>query len=178
MNKYRTSYPDQHGMTGSVEHALWIRMRQRCSNPKSTQYKYYGGRGITVCDRWQVFSNFFADMGPRPSLEYSIDRIDVNGNYEPGNVRWATKQTQAQNTTAAALITYQGETLNLCEWERKTGISSSTISRRLKRGWSVEEAMTITPKLGIKIRPGPKRDISDMPRDRRGRLISPKAGAL
>lgn len=87
-----------HGMTYSLEFRSWQSMKDRCSNPNGKSWKYYGGRGIRVCERWiNSFEDFYADMGPRPSLEYSIDRIDVNGNYEPGNCRWATKAQQIAN---------------------------------------------------------------------------------
>jgi hypothetical protein len=78
------------------EYAAWINMRQRCGNPNVDQYKYYGARGIRVCERWQRFENFLADMGPRPA-GHSLERMDVNGNYEPSNCRWATKQEQIDN---------------------------------------------------------------------------------
>lgn len=80
-----------------VEYRTWKAMRKRCSNPKFEDFKYYGGRGIKVCDRWNEFTNFYADMGPRPSSTHSIDRIDVNGNYEPTNCRWATPTEQSRN---------------------------------------------------------------------------------
>jgi hypothetical protein len=81
------------------EHNTWVRMRQRCYNENHDNYRYYGGRGITVCERWQSsFENFFADMGPRPSPAHSIDRINNDGNYEPGNCRWATRSEQMKNT--------------------------------------------------------------------------------
>jgi len=86
-----------HGMTRSPENRIWRVMKSRCSNKRFHAYRYYGGRGIKVCERWALFVNFFADMGPRPSPTHSLDRIDSNGNYEPGNCRWADKFTQANN---------------------------------------------------------------------------------
>lgn len=88
-----------HGMTGEPEHIAWKAMIARCTNPAAENFSYYGGRGISVCERWATsFEAFFADMGRKPTPEHSIDRIDVNGNYEPGNCKWATKSEQAKNT--------------------------------------------------------------------------------
>lgn len=84
-------------------------MRRRCDSPKLEQYPNYGGRGIRVCERWMSFENFFADVGRRPSLKHSLDRIDVNGNYEPGNVRWATARDQANNRRNAKKSFYYME---------------------------------------------------------------------
>ena len=81
----------------TVEHSLWLQIRNKCNNPNAQDYKYYGGRGIRVCARWDRFVDFLADVGYRPSPELTLDRKDTNGDYEPGNVRWATRQTQARN---------------------------------------------------------------------------------
>jgi hypothetical protein len=85
-----------HGQSGTRTYASWSSMKSRCSNPKNSSWEYYGGRGITVCAKWQEYTNFLADMGERP-LGKSLDRIDSNGNYEPGNVRWATPSEQIKN---------------------------------------------------------------------------------
>ncbi len=93
----------RHGMfCGGLKNApkeywVWNTMRDRCRNVKNKSYPRYGGRGITVCERWQTFQNFYADMGPRPSQQHQLDRIDNLGNYEPGNVRWATPKENANN---------------------------------------------------------------------------------
>lgn len=97
----------QHGHAGngrmSSTYKTWVSIRERCRNTRSKHYQKYGGRGIKVCDRWQTFDNFLADMGERPSDKSSIDRINNNGNYEPGNCRWATPKEQARNTRATKL---------------------------------------------------------------------------
>jgi hypothetical protein len=118
-------------------------MRSRCQNPKHVHFDWYGGRGITVCERWQSFENFFADMGKRPDGT-SIDRIDTLGNYEPGNCRWATTVTQNRNRgDFNLLIEFKGERRLLLEWAQITGIKYQTIWRRIYRAnWSIERALS------------------------------------
>lgn len=87
----------RHGRCYSKEYSIWSAMKKRCKNPKNKAYKYYGERGIAVCERWLSFDNFYSDMGAIPSEKHSIDRIDVNGNYEPSNCKWATQSEQVRN---------------------------------------------------------------------------------
>ena len=130
-------------MTGTSEHNIWRAIKARCHSVGSVSYAWYGGRGIRVCERWfDSFENFFADMGPRPSKAHSVDRIDNDGNYEPGNCRWATRKEQQRNKRNNRLITYNGETMCLEAWADRLGIGWATIHERLDRGWSVADALS------------------------------------
>lgn len=124
----------------------WAHIIQRCTNPKEKSWKNYGGRGIRVCDRWFSFENFLADMGRPSSSVLTIDRINNDGHYEPGNVRWADRKTQGRNKRNCVRITFRGETLILSEWAERIGIDQDTLWMRLRskssRRWSVEEALT------------------------------------
>lgn len=132
----------RHGGAGTPEHLAWQQMRRRCCKPGSKSYGDYGGRGITVCDKWMnSFEAFFADVGKRPSPGHTLDRIDVNGNYEPGNVRWATKIEQANNTRANRVLTVGGETMTMSQWARRVGRSAGLIHWRLNKGWTPESAV-------------------------------------
>lgn len=131
----------RHGKFGTPIYAVWSSMIARCSNPSADSYKNYGGRGISVCERWRVFKNFLADMGDRPT-GMSLDRIDVNGNYEPGNCRWATQKEQMNNTTKNRRLTLNGRTMNVTEWAETLGINRKTLETRVARGWSAERALT------------------------------------
>lgn len=134
-----------HDAAYSHDYNLWSHIRQRCENPKNTQYKNYGGRGILMCERWRnCFSTFIADMGPRPSLSHSIDRIDVNGNYEPGNCRWIKKSEQSRNTRTNKWIEIDGQRMILADWGRLSGVKPETISGRIKRGWQPNDAVWIS----------------------------------
>jgi hypothetical protein len=105
-------------------------------------YKWYGGRGIRVCDRWQSFANFLADMGECPSATHTIDRKNGNGHYEPGNCRWATSKEQHRNKSNNRRITAFGRTLTLVEWAEEKGMDSRTLQMRFQRGWSAERALS------------------------------------
>jgi len=129
-----------HGMSVSVEYKTWNRMKQRCLNPKNRFYKNYGQRGITVCDRWLTFELFFEDMGYRPSDVHSLDRINVDGNYEPSNCRWATYSVQQNNKRTNIKITYKDKTQSISDWCEELRLSYTTTQNRLKHGWPVEEA--------------------------------------
>lgn len=116
-------------------------MLARCSNPKRAEYKRYGGRGIRVCSRWRrSFARFDKDMGPRPA-GCTLERINGNGNYEPGNVKWAGSREQANNRSTSKRITHNGITLTAAEWGRLTGIPRQQIANRINRGWSPRDAL-------------------------------------
>lgn len=131
-----------HGRAHTPIHNAWKTMKARCSNKKNKSFPRYGGRGITVCERWMTFENFLSDMGDRPDKTYSIERLDNNRGYEPGNCVWAKAKTQGRNKSNNRLISACGTTLTLSEWCEMTGLGPSTISDRIKRGWDVEDALT------------------------------------
>ena len=108
-------------------------MRQRCSNSNNKDWNHYGGRGITVCERWLSFENFLADMGPKPP-GLSLERIDNDGNYEPGNCKWATNLEQMRNRRCSIYLTISGERLPLIEWARRYGVRYGTAHRRFRKG--------------------------------------------
>jgi hypothetical protein len=133
-----------HGMARTGLYRLFYSMIARCERPTATSYERYGGRGIKVCPRWRHnFLAFVEDMGPRPSLEHTLDRIDPDGNYEPSNCRWAPWKTQQRNRGGFnRRLEVNGETLTLAEWSERTGIGYTTIRERLRRGWSASRAVT------------------------------------
>lgn len=131
-----------HGGSHHRAYHIWLGMLQRCQRRDDKAWDNYGGRGISVCDRWQSFELFFADMG-EPPAGMSLDRIDNDGNYEPSNCRWATDVEQARNKRTNHRIEFAGTCLTLVEWSEKTGIKQLTILSRLRRGWSVKDALTV-----------------------------------
>jgi hypothetical protein len=144
----------KHGAAGqsngaypSPEYRAWLGARMRCNNSNDGAYANYGGRGITFCEQWNTFERFFADMGPRPGPEYSLERIDNSKGYCPGNVKWGTLLEQANNKRNSRTITLDGQTKTLSQWARHTGLKPGTIWRRLQLGWSSKQVL-LTPLRG------------------------------
>jgi len=133
--------PYRHALTyGSWRGMLW-----RCHDPRGKNWRLYGSRGVEVCERWTGrggFENFFSDMGPRPSAQHSIDRLDNNKGYEPGNCRWATRIEQRRNQRKSLFLEIDGERVSLAEFCEKTGRDYSVVAGRLKIGWSQEDAIS------------------------------------
>jgi hypothetical protein len=133
----------RHGETHTPTWKTWQSMRQRCSNPEDSSYQRYGGRGISVCERWDSsYENFVTDMGKRPRGK-TIERKNNNGNYEPDNCVWATGVEQGSNKRNNRLLTFKGETHTVAEWTRRLGGKRSALKQRLRNGWSVEEALSM-----------------------------------
>ena len=129
---------------GTPEYETWKSMLSRGLGKDNAGRHNYADRGIIVCERWLTFKNFLADMGPKPSSKHSLDRIDNDGNYEPGNCRWATKKEQDRNKRTNRLLTHDGETECITEWAESLGVHPQTIANRLDNyGWCLEEALTL-----------------------------------
>lgn len=128
----------RHGQTGTPEHYTWAAIRQRCENPKCRAYPHYGGRGIKVCDRWQTFENFYADMGARPE-GMTLDRIDNDGDYAPDNCRWATTKQQVRNRRVSGSYMHNGQSMSLSEWAERMGLPYQTVWTRFRNGWRGEK---------------------------------------
>lgn len=125
----------KHGMVGTPVYRSWAGMKNRCTNANDPHWPRYGGRGISVCERWlESFSNFYEDMGDSPFAGAEIDRIDNNGNYSPDNCRWATRAEQSRNRRSNIVLEYQGLKMCLAEWSRYTGIHYCVIKKRYLRG--------------------------------------------
>lgn len=124
------------------EYAAWVSMRERCYNSKHISYKYYGERGVKVCDKWiNSFTDFLADVGPRPSQKHSLDRINYDGDYEPSNCRWADWSRQNRNKTNIKKHLYEGRWLSLSDLMEFSTVPYSCLRKRLQMGWSVQEAL-------------------------------------
>jgi hypothetical protein len=129
-----------HGLNGTRIQSIWFGIRQRCNNPNSQAYQYYGGRGIKICERWNNILNFLEDMG-HPETDMSIDRIDPNGHYCPENCRWATRSQQQSNRRNNHFIEYNGKKQTAREWAKELGIPQQTVYGRIDLGWDVEKIL-------------------------------------
>ncbi len=139
MNK--TNHPITHGHTVGRKKTrtfqCWSGMLRRCRNPKNKDYKNYGGRGIKVCERWNDFKNFLTDMGEKPE-GVTIERKDNSGNYEPSNCKWIPKSQQSENRRGNTMLTHNGKTMSMAQWERELGFGKHAITSRRRRGWTGE----------------------------------------
>ena len=140
LNKYQT-----HGMSHSATYRCWAAMMYRCRSSNHVSHARYKDRGISVCAKWHDFENFLADMGERPSGRHSIERKNNNLGYDPNNCTWATPKEQGRNTCKNHRLTFRGETMCISEWAEQTGIGSTTIRERIKRGWSTDRSLTEVP---------------------------------
>jgi hypothetical protein len=131
----------------SKEYKTWCRIKYKCNNPNNRQYKWYGAKGISVCERWEnSFAAFLEDMGTAPTPKHSIDRVNNKGNYEPGNCRWATDIEQQRNRGDNRIIQAFGEQKTVSEWVEFSGIPKMTIFSRLGDGWNGQDAVSIKPR--------------------------------
>jgi len=136
----------KHGMTNTRIFKIWVGVRKRCTNPKCESYKHYGGRGIKISDKWNNFIDFYNDMKEGYADDLSLDRIDTNGNYEPGNCRWVTQKMQNRNRRNNYIITYNNENKTLSEWSEISKVPYHAIKYRIKNGWDIGKAI-FTPSI-------------------------------
>lgn len=136
----------KHKMSHTRPHRIWMNMRQRCSNKNRHDFKYYGGKGIRVCKEWQTFKGFWGDMKDGYEDNLTIDRVDTNGNYEPGNCRWSTQREQMNNFSKNRIVEFNNQKKTMSEWAASLGMKYYNMRDRIDRyGWSIERALT-TPK--------------------------------
>lgn len=135
-----------HGMSQTLIYKTWLNLKTRCLNSNSPNFVNYGGRGITICQRWQdSFEYFFADMDSRPSPNHTIERINNDGPYSPDNCTWALPYQQARNMRTNRRITFEGETKCLADWAKEYNLLYTTLLYRIKAGWPIEKALTKRP---------------------------------
>ncbi len=134
----------RYGNKHTPEYWAWRAMKQRCLNPNCDSFKYYGARGITVCERWLEFQGFIEDMGLRPSPDHSLDRIENDKGYEPGNCRWRTAVEQNNNTRWNHYVEWDGRIQTTAQWSRERGLPPYAVCTRPSNGWSIRDAI-LTP---------------------------------
>jgi hypothetical protein len=139
-----------HRLSRTTTYAIHRSMLARCTNPNCKDYPRYGGRGISVCERWKSFDNFLADMGKRPE-GLTLERNDVNGNYEPSNCRWATQKEQQRNRRTNVFVTHDGITATVAEWAERTGLERKTLEYRIRVGWAPARALTTPSTINRKL---------------------------
>lgn len=145
--KSNTTHGQSSAITITLEYTAWVHVIGRCYNKNNPDYERYGGRGITVCDRWlNSFENFYADMGIKPTTAHSIDRVKNNEGYHPNNCRWATPAEQARNRSTTVYIEYNGRSMCLKDWAINLNISYAALKKRRLLGWSIEKMLT-TPSI-------------------------------
>lgn len=143
-NKLCDAHYKAYQRSNCPEYEIWQYMKQRCLNKNDPNYPNYGGRGIKICQKWiNSFQSFYEDMGKRTTPKHQLDRVDVNGNYEPDNCRWATVTEQANNKRNNVFITAQGKNLTAAQWSREVGITAEAIRRRLRYGWTPEKILNL-----------------------------------
>ncbi len=132
----------KHGLVNAPEYNVWNSMRSRCFTKTNAAYHHYGGRGISVCKRWDDFGRFYADMGPRPSPDHWIERVDNDGDYEPGNCVWALPRDQSRNKRSSHLLTIDGRTQTVTAWAEESGLPIGTFRERIRTGVAPEVAFS------------------------------------
>lgn len=141
---YRREFRVSHGESASVEYKIWRAIKQRCRDPNNVSYQNYGARGIDICCEWaDDFAAFLAAVGQRPTVKHSIERLDNARGYEPGNVVWATKAQQDRNRRNNVVLSFRGKSQCLTDWAAELGIAMVTLQGRLRKGWSVERALSL-----------------------------------
>lgn len=128
----RDLHGDSVGGKMTTEYMAWDSMKRRCFSKKHPKYKHYGARGVSVCKRWMCFSKFLKDMGRKPTKEHSLDRIDVNGGYEPSNCRWATNTEQQRNRRDNVYVVFNGERMVLGDFAKIVGRPVQSVGKRLR----------------------------------------------
>lgn len=129
----------RHGMYQSSEYHIWASAKDRCTNPNNRRYKDYGGRGIIFYKPWHDFREFIKDMGVKPSDKHTLERIEVDGNYDPDNCVWLVRERQQRNRRDSVKLTYKGKTKQVNDWADELGVSKSVLYSRFIRGWPVED---------------------------------------
>lgn len=141
-SEFFSNLNSSHRLSKTRVYRSWSSAKQRCINPNDTNYHQYGARGIKICDRWNSFENFLEDMGYPEIASLTIERIDVNGDYEPSNCRWATSKEQARNKTNTAFYEFDGKKMIITDWAEFLGIRVITLRKRLEMGWPIEKVLS------------------------------------